>query len=278
MIRLFAAICALVMFASPTAMAQTPNDDPAALKLAVPDFALIGLPTTLRLPKFGSAFRVTHRFTRPLNDNFGAVLDDFFGIDGGAQIGLEYRFGIIPNGQVGIHRTSNRTIEFFAQYAALRQGANFPLDVSALATIEGTNNFHDDKSGIPVSSRSPALGAIISRTVGEVAAFYVEPIWVNNTNPDPSQLVDHNDTFMVGVGARIRFRPTLYLVGEFAPRASGYKPGVNHGSFAIEKRVGGHLFQLNFSNAFGTTIAQIARGGSIEKNWTLGFNISRKFF
>jgi len=266
------------MFASPTAMAQTPNDDPAALKLAVPDFALIGLPTTLRLPKFGSAFRVTHRFTRPLNDNFGAVLDDFFGIDGGAQIGLEYRFGIIPNGQVGIHRTSNRTIEFFAQYAALRQGANFPLDVSALATIEGTNNFHDDKSGIPVSSRSPALGAIISRTVGEVAAFYVEPIWVNNTNPDPSQLVDHNDTFMVGVGARIRFRPTLYLVGEFAPRASGYKPGVNHGSFAIEKRVGGHLFQLNFSNAFGTTIAQIARGGSIEKNWTLGFNISRKFF
>ena len=278
MTRLIALIAALVMLASAPAVAQTPTDDPAALNLAVPDFALIGLPTALRLPRFGSSFRVTHRFTRPLNDNFGDVLDDFFGIDSGAQIGLEYRFGIIRNGQVGIHRTSNRTIEFFAQYALLRQGANFPLDVSALATIEGTNNFHDDKSGNPVSSRSPALGAIISRTAGTVAAFYVEPIWVNNTNPDPSQLVDHNDTFMVGLGARIRIRPSLYVVGEAAPRASGYKPGMNHGSFGLEKRVGGHLFQVNFSNAFGTTMAQIARGGSSENNWSLGFNISRKFF
>jgi len=279
--RLFGLVSALVVAASPAALAQTPSDDPAALKLAVPDFALIGLPTTLRLPRFGSSFRVTHRFTRPLNDDFGDVLDDFFGIDGGAQIGLEYRFGIIPNGQIGIHRTSNRTIEFFAQYAALRQGAHSPLDVSALASVEGTNNFHDSKSNgavTIVSSRSPALGAIVSRTIGEVAAFYVEPIWVNNTNPDPNQLVDHNDTFMVGLGVRIRFRPTVYLVGEAAPRASGYKPGVTHGSFGIEKRAGGHLFQLNFSDAFGTTIAQIARGGSIEKNWTLGFNISRKFF
>jgi Membrane bound beta barrel domain (DUF5777) len=277
--RLFALIVALPVLAPPAALAQAPNDDPAALKLAVPDFALIGLPTTLRLPRFGSSFRVTHRFTRPLNDSdFSDVLDDFFGIDSGAQIGLEYRFGIIPNGQIGIHRTSNRTIEFFAQYAAVRQGTKVPLDVSVLGTIEGTNNFHDDTSGGVVSSHSPALGAIISRTVGDVAAFYVEPFWVNNSNPDPSALVDHNDTFMVGLGARIRVRPTVYLVGEYAPRASGYKPGVDHGSFGIEKRAGGHLFQLNFSDAFGTTLAQIARGGSSENNWTLGFNISRKFF
>jgi len=277
-IRLFAFVVLLLTVAPVAARAQTPSDDPAALKLAVPDFTLIGLPTTLRLPRFGSSFRVTHRFTRPLNDDFSDVLDDFFGIDSGAQIGLEYRFGIIPNGQIGIHRTSNRTIEFFAEYSALRQGHGSPLDVTGLATIEGTNNFHDDKSAGVVSSTSPALGAIVSRTIGEVAAFYVEPIWVNNTNTDPSELVDHNDTFMVGLGARIRFRPSLYLVGEFAPRASGYKPGVNHGSFGIEKRVGGHLFQLNFSNAFGTTMAQIARGGSSENNWSLGFNISRKFF
>jgi hypothetical protein len=35
---------------------------------------------------------------------------------------------------------------------------------------------------------------------------------------------------------------------------------------------------LNFSNAFGTTMGQIARGGPVSKDWFLGFNISRKFF
>ena len=52
------------------------------------------MPTTLRMPKYASAFRVTHRFTRSLaQGNFGDLLADAFGTDGGAQIGLEYRFG-----------------------------------------------------------------------------------------------------------------------------------------------------------------------------------------
>jgi len=268
--RLLTLVVGAALLVPAAVRAQTPADDPAALKLAEPDFNVIGLPTSLRLPKYGSAFRVTHRFTRALNDgDFGDVAADLFGLDSGAQIGLEYRFGIAPNTQIGIHRTSNRTIEFFGQYAAIRQGAGSPVDASALVTIEGTNNFRD--------SYSPAIGAIVSRTVGDVAAFYVEPIWVNNTNVLPKQLADDNNTFMVGVGGRVRVRPTVYIAAEVAPR-TGFKPGVTHGSFAIEKRAGGHLFQLNFSNAFGTTMAQIARGGPVENDWHLGFNISRKFY
>jgi hypothetical protein len=148
----------------------------------------------------------------------------------------------------------------------LRQG-NVALDVSALASIDGTNNFKD--------SYSPAVGAIVSRRFGDIAAVYLEPIWVNNTNQLPKELTDNNDTFLIGVGARVRIRPTVYLVGEVAPR-TGYKPAVNHGSFAIEKRAGGHTFQLNFSNAFGTTMGQI-RGAVRRRQLVHGFNISRKF-
>jgi hypothetical protein len=280
--RSFAVVALGLLLVAPRS-ARAQEDDPAALKLAEPDFTLIGLPTSLRLPKFGSAFRVTHRFLRPLGQgDFGDLVGDLFGIDNGAQIGLEYRFGIIPNGQIGIHRTSNKTIEFFGQYSVFRQSQSSPVDVSALATIEGANNFKDHPPAAP-RHVSPALGAIVSRTVGTAAAFYLEPIWVNNTNPLPKELVDHNDTFIVGLGARVRVRPTVYVTGEVAPRAAGYKPGVTHGSFAIEKRVGGHMFQLNFSDAFGTTMAQIARGGAIPASgsghdWFMGFNISRKFF
>ena len=262
-------IVAFAALTAPHAFAQ--EDDPAILKIAEPDFTLVSLPTSLRVPTMKSAFRVTHRFDRPLGEgDFGNLVEDLFGLDGGSRIGLEYRFGLIPNGQIGFHRTNDRTIEFFGQYSVMRQDAGAPLDVSALLTVDGTNNFRD--------SYSPAIGAILSRSYTDRAAFYIEPVWVNNTNPLPGELVDDNDTFMIGLGTRIRVRPTVYLVGEFAPRVTGNDEGVNHGSFAIEKRAGGHTFQVNFSNSFGTTMAQIARGGDSNDNWYLGFNISRKFF
>jgi hypothetical protein len=258
----------------PTPPAQTtppPDaDDDTTINPAEPDFTLISLPTSLRLPKFKSAFRVTHRFLRPLTGDFGGLAGDLFGLDSGAQIGLEYRFGIVPNGEIGIHRTSDRTIEFFTQYGIVRQRPNRPVDVTALATIDGTNNFRDQYT--------PALGAIVSRRFAERAALYVEPIWVHDANLQPSSAAEARDTFMVGVGGRLRVRPTVSIAAEFSPRVSGYRPGVNHGSFAIEKRAGGHVFQLNFSDSFATTMGQIARGGPASKDWFLGFNISRKFY
>ena len=129
----------------------------------------------------------------------------------------------------------------------------------------------------PQPMAMPHLGAVISRTLGRHGALYAEPIWINNSNPDPSELADDNDSFMIGLGARLRVRPAVYLVIEAAPRF-GYEPGKPHLSFGLERRAGGHSFQINFSNDFGTTMGQIARGGLDYDNWYLGFNISRKFF
>jgi hypothetical protein len=253
----------------PSPVVEEDNDE--ALKPAEPDFTLIALPTALRLPKHRSAFRVTHRFTRPLaSGDFGDFLADGFGLDTGAIIGLEYRYGVVPNGQVGVLRTSDRTIEFFGEYGLVRQGRQLPLEIAIVASVEGANNFKN--------SKSPALGVVISRRAGKRAAFYVEPIWVNNTNPLPAALADHNDTFMIGLGTRIRVRPTVYVVIETSPRVSGFRPGVNPFGVAIEKHAGGHQFQLNFSDSFGTTMAQIARGGTSRQDWYMGFNLSRKFF
>jgi cytochrome c oxidase subunit 2 len=256
--------------------AQTPLPDTAdedvRISPAEPDFTLISLPTALRVPRFKSAFRVTHRFAQPLNGSVGDVAGNLFGLDSGAQIGLEYRFGIVRNGEIGIHRTSDRTIEFFSQYGLVRQTPGRPVDVSVLVSVEGTNNFRDQYS--------PVLGAIVSRTLGERAALYVEPTWVHHANVQPSTSVAgaSTDTVMLGLGGRFRIRPTVSIVTEFSPRAPGFRPGVNHGGVAIEKRAGGHMFQLNVSDSFATTMGQIARGGPVGNDWHLGFNISRKFY
>jgi uncharacterized beta barrel domain-containing protein DUF5777 len=294
MIRLPICLCATLVCLTIAASAQGPSalpsptapppiEDDAVLKLAEPDFTIISLPTSLRLPKYKSAFRVTHRFTRPISCDScsNSFWGDGFGTDGGAAIGLEYRVGIVPNGEIVLHRTSrDKAIEVLGQYGLTRQG-RAPVETAALAAVD--INYVGAK-GAP-SQYSPALGLIVTRLIGDQAAVYLEPIWVHHTNLAEPAIAD-NDTFMVGLGARIRISPTVYIVGEFAPRASGYKPGVNHGSFAIEKRAGGHLFQLNFSDSFGTTLSQIARGGlqelqaggATKTNWYMGFNISRKFY
>ena len=284
---LIASALAFLAVASPAAQAvpEAPQDKPPAtdpqqdkpapddraVNPSQPDFTIIGLPTTLKMPRFASAFRVTHRFTRSLGSgDFGDLARELFGFDGGAQIGLEYRFGIIAGTQLGIHRTSDRTIQFFGQHHLITQGAS-PLGVDVVASVEGTNNFRD--------SYSPSLGVVLSRELGRHGALYAHPIWINNTNKLPAGFGNDNDndTFIVGLGARLRVRPTVYVVGEAAPRF-GYTPDSMYASFAIEKRAGGHSFQLNFSNGIGTTPGQIARGGLGGDTWYIGFNITRKFF
>jgi hypothetical protein len=208
------------------------------------------------------------RFALPLSGDVGDLASNLFGLDSGAQIGLEYRFGLVPNGQIGIHRTSDRTIELFGQYGLTRQNHQ-PLEIAALVSVEGTNNFRD--------AYSPAVGALVSRKFADRAALYLEPTFVRHANLQPSTSAEAGDTLMVGLGSRVRIRPTVSVVAEWSPRVAGFRPGVSHAAFAIEKRKGGHVFQLNVSDSFATTMGQIARGGPASKDWFLGFNLSRKF-
>jgi hypothetical protein len=271
--RLIFALTVAFLLPRPLA-AQTPADDDAILKPAEPDYTIVALPSSLRLPAMKSAFRVTHRFVRPINCDDdqrcpNSLLADLFGLDNGALVGLEFRIGIAPDAQVGIHRArGNRTIDLFGQYAVARQNEEMPLEMAVRLSVEGTNNFRDEYS--------PTVALIATRLVGEAAAFHIEPIWVGNTNLGGDEGDD--STFMIGLGTRLRLLPTVYLVGEFVPRLSGFKPGTHHGSISLEKRAGGHLFQLVFANGFATTLGQVARAAENSHDWYLGFNLSRKFF
>jgi hypothetical protein len=259
--------------ATPPAVAQ--DDDPDRdVNVSQPDFTLAALPTTLRVPRHRSAFRITHRFGRPLGQgSFGDLVGDLFGLDQGALIGLEYRFGVFRGLQAGIHRSSDKTIQFMGQYNVRRQDETVPIGLDLLVAIEGGDNFQEN--------HAPTIAVLLSRELGDRGALYVEPMFVNNSNPLPGELVEDNSTVMIGLGARLRVRPTVYLMVEGTPRVGGYDPGVHQVSIGIEKRSGGHVFQLNFSNGLGTTLGQLARGGFKTRganDWHLGFNITRKFF
>ena len=96
---------------------------------AQPDFYVATLNTNLRLPKGKMAFRLTHRFLRTLGDgDFGDLAARFFGLDSGAQIGLDLKYAPFRGGQIGIYRTSDRTIQLQGQYNLIKDG-NGPIGV-----------------------------------------------------------------------------------------------------------------------------------------------------
>jgi len=278
---LLAALCACVPLTasaqnSPaqTPTTQAPPDQPdqsdpdARVDALQPDFNLAALPTTLRMPVHKLAFRVTHRFTRSLGQgDFGDLVSDLFGFDSGAQIGLELRYGLMRGTQVGVHRTSDRTIQIFGQHSFWTERDGRAIGLDGIVTLEGGNNLQEHHKS--------TLGALVSRNVGRYAALYAEPMFVINSSP--FETGDQN-TLMLGLGTRLRLRPSLYVVGEITPRLAGFDLGAQQMSFGVEGRAGGHLFQLNFSNGFGTTLGQVATGAINYNDWYIGFNIARKFF
>jgi hypothetical protein len=248
--------------------AQPADDDDARLRPIEPDFSLVNLPTTLPLPLHAGNFHLTHRFNENLrNDSFGTQLSNLFGLDQGATIQFEYRFGVLKHLEAIASRTNvDRDIQFSGKYDAFHLSASMPIGFSAIASIEGGNNFK--------TRYTPALGAVVSRTLGTVAAVYVSPFWAHNTFPGTGVT---RDTGYVGIGARVRIVPSVYVVGEVTPRVGGYVPGDAEYAFALEKRVGAHVFSLTFANTAATTYGQIARGGNPGALY-LGFNLARKFF
>ena len=70
------------------------------------------------------------------------------------------------------------------------------------------------------------------------------------------------------------------IIGEWIPVLNGYKDNSNGWGLGIEKKIGGHVFQILILNSIGLTSDQFIPGGELrlkEGDFRLGFNIFRKF-
>ena len=281
----------LALGSANAASAQTASAEPPLPRLPAPaeiDLAVVNLPTTMSLKKHQSYFRLTHRFARDLGrGTFGSLVEDLFGLDNGAIIGFEYRFALSGNLHAGAHRSMlSKTIHTFARWDALRQRDGLPWSLSIGAGVEGLNNLRAD--------HQPSVSATMSHTRGDVLALYVTPMFVNRTKTadflpedhghdhdhgdlgEVDEHAHHDETLLLGIGARLRISGTAYLSGELTPRVYGYDPNEHVWAVAIEKFTRGHVLSICFTNSFGTTPGQLSRGGNAGQVF-LGFNVTRRF-
>jgi hypothetical protein len=105
------------------------------------------------------------------------------------------------------------------------------------------------------------------------------PGFASNTNYfEP----DSEGTFSFGLGARALLFDDFSIIAEWVPVLAGYKDYINGWGLGVEKKIGGHVFQVFISNCYGLSAPQYLIGGDLGQfetgffdQFRLGFNIFR---
>ncbi|MEW5900095.1 MAG: DUF5777 family beta-barrel protein, partial [Acidobacteriota bacterium] len=108
-------------------------------------------------------------------------------------------------------------------------------------------------------------------------SFLVAPGYCSNTN---FWVPSSEGTFSLGVGGRFMVLDDLSLIAEWVPVLAGYKDLVDSWGLGIEKKIGGHVFQVFITNSLGMTASQFLPGGDLllsDGDFRFGFNIFRSF-
>ena len=230
---------------------------------------LLNLPTTTTPDKGDVLVRISHRFA----DRVEEGLDDFFGMDGYANILLSVGYGITNNLTVTVGRArSYKEYELSADWLVVEQGRTAGLPFSA--------TLHGGVSLATADSPDEAkvfIEASLARQFTRRFSLLVVPAFVTNADhfdPDPQ------NTFAVGLGGRYMIFKDFSIIAEWVPVLAGYKEIESGWGLGLEKRIGRHVFQLFCNNALGLTPAQYLPGGDLhlrDFDFRLGFNIFRTF-
>ncbi len=237
---------------------------------------LVNLPTDQSIGKSKVLFRISHRYFPAVEEGY----DAFYGLDGPAVILLSLGYGISDKFSLSLSR-SNRFKEWdlTLKWLFLQQGEMNALPFSAALGVGGA--FVTESVPGEKTFRTENLKFIaqlsLAHQFSDSFSILLVPSYSSNTNhwEEASE-----GTFAVGIGARYMFLNDLSLVGEWIPVLAGYKADRFGWGLGIEKKIGGHVFQVFITNSIGMTSSQYLPGGNLnllDGEFRLGFNIFRWF-
>ncbi|GGG74671.1 hypothetical protein GCM10007415_02770 [Parapedobacter pyrenivorans] len=245
-------------------------------------------------------FKVDHRFGDIAGSNGGAK--NFFGLDNSTDIKIGFEYGISDDLNVGIARAKGATrvsqlYEANLKYRLLRQTVDdkMPLSVTGYLslTIPGVqaDQESDDEatSYRQFSDRLNLVGQlIIARKFGSNFSLALHPTYIRRNTT--ASYDGEDNLFALGIGGRLKVSRRMALVMDyFLPfRSTASKERYANAITALynplgvglEIETGGHVFNLNFTNA--TAIQEMQYIPETTSSWTKGqfrwgFTISRRF-
>lgn len=266
----------LLLAAGPCAWAQAQTGSPAAPAPAgpfdTPAFFgawLLDLPTTTTPAKGDVLLLIAHRFSDPIDSGF----HNLFGLDSYANIFLSLGYGITDNLAVSIGRARLfKEFELAADWLVAGQGkaSGFPISIA----LHGGVSLATD--GSPDEAKIFAEVSLSRQFTRRFSVLVVPGFAANVDHFDP----DPQSCFAIGLGARYMVFEGLSVFAEWEPALAGFKDVESGWGIGIEKKIGGHVFQVFFNNSLGLTPAQYLPGGDLrlgDLDFRFGFNIFRTF-
>ena len=226
-------------------------------------------------------FRIMHRFGRL---NGGAY--NLYGLDQ-ATIRFGFDYGISDRFTVGVGRSSSKKeLDGFIKYRLIWQSKGEKSIPFSVILIAGStiNMLKQDQVSEQPFYNSHRFGyyyqAVIGRKFSEKFTAQLTPTVVHRNYVQLND--DLNDVFAIGVGSRIKLTKRLALTQDFfyVINRSVSENFQNCLSLGLDIETGGHVFQLNFTNALGMN--ERAFITETDGSWgkgdvQFGFNISRVF-
>lgn len=241
---------------------------------AAPQFhstQLAHLPTADTVGAGNLEFRFLHRFRPGVTD---AGSQNLWGLDGGANISLDFTYGLTDRLDLALRRTNlDQQYELAGKFALLKQSpSGAPLSLAVLAS--GAR----DTAEASAHRTHYAAGVMLTRQFGSHLSLELAPFYASRTNTQ--KVGDSRGTSAVGLGGLWRFNDLLGLTVEWIPQLSGVAAKYQSASIGLSIGTARHSFHLLLTNTPYAHTSQFVTGGDLDwssGDFRLGFNITRTF-
>jgi len=236
--------------------------------LSAYEYSMLNLSAPSGLKKGEAEFMIRHRFYGDIADE---PLNNFFGMDAGANINLSCRYQLFRNAEVNI-AYSRRKSEKVIGVSYLLELEDFP--------IYGQINldyFSFEEKILEESTRRNFLYLLSLQN----EEFLDNIILTLNTGFD-----GYYERFLLGLGLKIGIVDNIGLIGEYYPvldrNSASAKLGKYIGeedafAFGIKLDTYGHHFIIMLSNTDDIGLRGVSLGTIKDSHLRFGFNIQRKF-
>jgi hypothetical protein len=199
---------------------------------------------------------------------------------------LSLDYGLTDNLSIGLGRSSvGKEVDGFVKWRFIHQSKGpgaMPFSLVYVAgSVVNTASWADpDRVNFFTSRLAFYHQLLISRKFSDDLSLQLSPTWVHR-NLVPMN-ADQNGVFALGIGGRMKLTRRISFNADYCyiPDGQMSQPYKMPLSLGFDIETGGHVFQLQFSNALGMNekaLVTQTTGDWLKGDIHFGFNISRVF-